>query len=101
MRTPALDAAVLVVVGESVTVVANCDHCLIEINKANRADVLRNDVCVSPSIHWMQRILPEHVFDVCDEQFLMLLFMMNTEHKKRLDCIKQLVPCVSKQVIDV
>src|SRR5947199_10675692 len=41
------------------------------------------------------------MFDVRDEQFLMLLFMMNAQNKNRLDFIQQLLITAGKQLIDM
>ena len=38
----------------------------------------------------MKRILRKHVFDIGDEQFLMLLLVMKTENEYRFDFIEQL-----------
>src|SRR4030095_7879598 len=91
----------LVVVSESIAIMANCNYCLFEIDETDRADFLCSGVCVSPAIHRIKRVLREYVFDVGDEQFLMLLFMVNAENNNGLDFIKELVVGVTKQVVHV
>src|SRR6266496_1130115 len=75
----------------SVTVMTNGDCCLLEINEligTPRPAVGTPQWGVPTSKNWIERILREHVLDIRDEQFLMLLFMMNAENKDRLDFIQ-------------
>src|SRR5207247_10375338 len=69
-----------VVISESAAVVANRDSCLFELNEAlgrNRRAFRRN---FRLSKKGVERILCEYVLDVRNEQFLLLLFMMNSEN---------------------
>src|SRR4029077_14123208 len=90
-----------VIIGKSAAVMADRSHRLFKINKPHRAAFLSGDLDFSLSKDGIQRILREHVLDVRDEQFLMLLFMMNTENKDRLDFIQYLLFSIAKQVVDV
>ena len=77
-----------VVISESAAVVANRDSCLFELNEAlgrNRRAFRRN---FRLSKNGVERILCEYVLDVRNEQFLMLLFMMNPENKNWLNLIQ-------------
>ena len=64
----------------------------------------RNRLCEIDKTHWrrrnrflrwafaengMQRVLGENVLDISDEQFLMLLFVMNAEDHNRFDLVQQ------------
>ena len=49
----------------------------------------------------MQRILREDMFDVGDEQFLMLLLVMNPENQERLNFAKQIFVRAPDQTLDL
>ena len=87
-----------IVVSESATVMTNRDNRLIEIEEMHwdgspidrrRFGTLgvSRGICAKNRI---KRILREDVFDIGDQQFLMLLFVMKTENEDRFDFIEQL-----------
>ena len=49
----------------------------------------------------IERILRENVFDVGDEQFLMLLLVMRAENQKGLDFIDKVFVGIGKQIVNV
>ena len=101
-------ARTFVVVGESTTVMADFDDCLLEIDKmvgtdrqAVRRKFRRARRSRPTSKHRIERILREHVLDVRNKQFLMLLFMINAQNNDWLDFIQQFLTSVGKQIVDV
>ena len=81
-----------VVVGKSVAIVADLDDCFVEIDKlvaARRLPASRSALRVALAKNRIERVLREDVLDVGDEQFLMLLFVMNAEDEDRFDFIEQ------------
>ena len=83
-----------VVVGESATVMADLNSCFVEIDElvgTPRCGVrtMRRAVPTS-SKNGIKRILRKDVLDIGDQQFLMLLLMVNAQNQDRFDYIKQL-----------
>src|SRR5438876_12031113 len=97
-----------VVIGEATAIMANRDGCLLEIDEtvgtALRcrpffgAHGVTRPTC---SKNRIERILREHVLDVRDEQFLMLLLMMPAEDENRFDVIEQFLIGIGKQILDM
>src|SRR6266478_2031677 len=99
-----------VVVGEATTIMANRDGCLLEIDETVGTPMRRGcrpflgaggvtrPTC---SKNRVERILREHVLDVRDEQFLMLLLMMPAQDENRFDVIEQFLIGIEKQILDV
>ena len=97
-----------IVIGESATGMADLNDCLLELD-----ELVRTARCAIPrklsgqcgvatfSKNRIERILREHVLDVGDKQFLVLLFMMYAQDDDRLDFIEQLFVSVGKQIVDV
>ena len=80
-----------VVVGESVAVMTYLSHRFVELDELVGRSALRlraPGVIVLRSKNRIERILREDVLDVGDEQFLMLLLVMNAENEDRLDFIE-------------
>ena len=101
MRGPARDAAVLRCRRRIRAVVANRDNRFFEIDETldgSSTSVPRRSECRCGS--WLKdrikRILREDVLDVRDQQFLMLLLVMKTEHEYRFDFSEQLVVRLGK-----
>src|SRR4029077_11834957 len=98
-----------VVIGEAAAIMANRDGCLLEIDEVVGTDrravprtfrrVRRSGLTCSKNR--VERILREHVLDVRDEQFLMLLLMMPAEDENRFDVIEQFPIGIGKQILDV
>src|SRR4051812_39218020 len=94
-----------VVVGEALAVVADLNNSLVEVDKlvgtagcaVRRAQRSRTTIIINR----MQRILREHVLDVGNEQFLVLLLVMNSKNKKRLYLVEQLLVSSRNQIVDV
>ena len=80
---------------------ADCDGRFFEVEEVHRGGFRRRGVSLPLSKDGIERILREHVLDVCDEQFLMLLLMMNTENEDRLDLIGKLLISIGEQTVDV
>ena len=78
-----------VVVGKSGAVVADLDHCFVELDEVHRRRLRGDDVDLALAKDRIERILREDVFDVGDEQFLMLLLVMNAENDDRLDLVEK------------
>ena len=78
----------LVVVRESVTIVTDPGGRFVEMHKLHRDHSFSAAIDLPFAKHRMERILREDVLDICDEQFLVLLLMMNAEDKDRLDFIQ-------------
>src|SRR5436189_5736446 len=99
-----------VVIGEPVAVMANRDGCPLEIDETVGTPTCRGwrpffgahgvtrPTC---SKNRVERILREHVLDIRDEQFLMLLLMMPAEDENRFDFIEQFFISIRKQSVDV
>src|SRR5436309_14657009 len=49
----------------------------------------------------MERILREHVLDIRDEQFLMLLLMMNAENQNGFNVVEKFFVSIRKEVVNV
>src|SRR5580700_8481871 len=90
-----------VVIGEFVAVVADLDNRLVEFKKTQRRRLRGNDIDLALAKHRMQRILRKNMFDVGDEQFLMLLLVMNPENEDWFDFIEKFVVRVPKEIFDV
>ena len=78
-----------VIIGESSAVMTNCDDRLFEVDKVNRGGFRYLTFPVTLAKHRIQGVLREHMLDVGDQQFLVLLLMMKTENQDRLDLIEQ------------
>src|SRR6266487_1932215 len=101
----------LVVIGKSVAVMSNVGNCLLQISELVGIPRPREAVLQSfrrarrsrPTVtkNRIERILREHVLDIGDEQFLMLLLMMNSENENRFDFIEQLFVCAGQQIVDM
>src|SRR5206468_571118 len=86
-----------VVISESAAIVTDCDKRLFEIE-----EMVGTALCCRPFVgahgvtrpafakNGIKRILRKDVLDIGDQQFLMLLLMMNAENQDRFDYIKQL-----------
>src|SRR5215471_5692851 len=94
-------ARTFVVVGESTTIISDFDHCLLEIDEARQNLRPTQRARATWSINWIERILREHVLDIRDEQFLMLLFMMNAKNKDGLDFTQHFFISVGNEIIDM
>src|SRR5437879_11808046 len=97
-------ARTFVVVGKAVAIVTDLNYRFVELDELQRADIppgesvfWRIDLACR-AVAWRrlgfaknreERVLRENVFDIGDEQLLMLLFVMNSERKDRFDLTKQ------------
>src|SRR5881397_2539042 len=99
-----------VVIGEATAIMANRDNLFVEIEKAVGTPTRRG--CrpffgahgvtrPTRTKNRVERILREHVLDVRDEQFLMLLLMMPAEDENRFDVIEQFLIGIGKQILDM
>src|SRR5262245_11809599 len=71
-----------VVIGECVAIMAYRSHCFFEIDKPDRRNSFCAYTAVSLTKNRIERVLREDVLDICDEQFLMLLFVMDAKDEK-------------------
>src|SRR6266478_9626129 len=97
-----------VVIGEPVAVMANRDWRFLELDKMIRTALRCRPFFGAHGVtrptrtkDRIKRILREHVLDIGDEQFLMLLLMMPSEDKNRFDFIEQIFISIGKQSVDV
>src|SRR5262245_862142 len=90
-----------VIIGESSAVMTNCDDRLFEVDKMNRSGFRYLTFPLTLAKHRIQRVLCEHMLDVGDQQFLVLLLMMKTENQDRLDLIEQFFVRTRKQIVDM
>src|SRR4029077_9184715 len=93
-----------VVVRKTGTVVTDLDDRFVGPNEIHRgyADL----VCLRPidlafTIFRMQRVLSKDVFDVGDEQLLMLLLVMNAESNERLKFRQGFFISIRQKIVDV
>src|SRR5438045_9229005 len=93
----------LVVVSEAVSVVTDVDNRFVKLDElaGTAGPAVRSRVRGSRSENGMQRILREDMFDVGDEQFLMLLLVMNPENQERLNFAKQIFVRAPDQTHDL
>ena len=90
----------LVVIRETVAMKPNIRHGLIEIDKTHLRWRLRVFFRAF-SENWMERILREHVLDVGHEQFLVLLFVMNSQRDDGFNFIQQVVRRRANKIFDL
>src|ERR1700724_930597 len=93
-----------VVVRKTQTLVTDLDDRFVELNEIywGNADV----VCLRPidlafTIFRMKRVLSKDVFDVGDEQLLMLLLVMNAERNERLKFRQGFFISIRQEIVDV
>ena len=101
----------LVVVGKTITIMANLNCRFIELDKLHSLDACRAEAGrtridliaadVASLENRVKRVLREDVLDVGDEQLLMLLLVMNPEGQNRFDLAKQFLVGIGNQLIDV
>ena len=100
-----------VVVGEAASVMTDLDRCLLEVDQAHwhglcprvvdlacRAAVLRRLALAKNGI---ERILREDVFNVGEQQFLVLLLVLHAKNQDRLDFLEKFFVGAGKEVADV
>src|SRR5690242_3474436 len=94
-----------VVVGETVSVMADVDDRFVEIDETGRDAALRRPVGAARrpylSIYGTERILRKNMFDVGDEKLLMLLLVMNSKAQDRLDFVKQIFIGARDELVDL
>ena len=90
-----------VVVGKSGSPVSDLDCRFIKFDEVHRRNV--DFLCVDLAFtkNRMKRILREDMFDVCDEQLLMLLLVMKAKRHDWLDFVEKLPVGVGKKIVDV
>src|SRR5260370_10790357 len=79
----------------------NLVNFFIEIDDANRRGFRGSGVDVSFAENGIERVLRENVIDICDEQFLVLLLMMDAENKNRFNLIEKFFVSIGKKIGDV
>src|SRR5439155_14790327 len=89
-----------IVVGKIVTVMADGCNRFLEIDKCHRGRWFTFFLGAF-SKNRMQRILREDMFDICNEQLLMLLFVMNPECDDRAKFVQQFLRSGSDKVFNL
>src|SRR5437868_2651329 len=89
-----------VVVSETVAGVADLDCGFVELDKLERWDREVATVDLARAKDRIERVLREDVFNVGDEQFLMLLLMMKPEGQDGLDLGNQFLVSVRNKILD-
>src|SRR5262249_54469364 len=94
-----------VVIRETATVMTDCSDGLFEIEKlvgTLRCGAQTALLAISTtSKNRMKGVLGKYVFDVGDQQFLVLLLMMHTKEEERLDFIEQPFASIREEIVDV
>ena len=72
-----------VVISEPVAIMPYRIHCFFESDKPDRGNLFFGDIAVSLTKNRIERVLCQNVLDVRDEQFLMLLFVMDAKDENR------------------
>ena len=67
---------------------ADLDRGFVELNELGRRDVDLRAVGFPFTENWKERVLRKHVLNVGDEQFLMLLLVMNAERENGFNLAK-------------
>src|SRR5207244_11154723 len=88
-----------VIVSKSAPVVADLNRRFIEFDKLQRVyiDLIVFDFVLTE--HRIERVLRENMFDVGDEQLLMLLLVMDSKGQVRFNLAKQFLIGIGKQRI--
>ena len=101
-------ARTLVIVGEPMTIMANLDSCLFEIDEArgggaDAAEPLRRGRRghLTLAENWIERILREDMFNIRKQQFLVLLLVMDAENKNRVEFSENLFIRRGNKFIDM
>src|SRR5260370_33132945 len=90
-----------IVVGETRAVMTNLHGGFVKIDEMNRRGLRGSDVDVGFAEDRVERVLRENVLDICDEQFLVLLFMMDAENQNRFNLIEKFFVSIGKKIGDV
>ena len=96
-----------VVVGKAGTAVSDLDCRFIKFDEKCRRGILPRIIGKAAGSRFyftknrMKRILRKDMFDVCDEQLLMLLLVMKAKRHDRLDFIEKFFVGVGKEIVDV
>src|SRR5438132_11670520 len=90
-----------VIVSKSAPVVADLNRRFIEFDKLQRVyiDLIVFDFVLTE--HRIERVLRENMFDVGDEQLLMLLLVMDSKGQVRFNLAKQFLIGIGNQSINV
>ena len=72
-----------------------------EIDKRLRRHRLRSHPDISFMEDGVERILRENMFDVGDEQFLVLLLVVNSENDERLQLAQKSVVARREEIVDM
>src|SRR5947209_2530176 len=90
----------LVVIGEARAGMPDGRDPLFKINKAR--GWWRRGFLERPFAEYgMQRVFGENVLDIGDEQFLMLLLVMNAEHHDRLNFVQQFFRGCTDEIVNM
>src|SRR5437867_9136031 len=99
----------LIIISETASVVTDLNDCFIELDelvgmalravRRIRRTFRRNIPTLAKNR--IERVLGEDVFDVGDEQFLMLLLVVDAKGQNRFDLAKQFLVRVGNELVDV
>ena len=90
-----------VVVSESTSIMADFDRCFFEIDEPHWHGLRRGFLDLPLAKDRMERILGEDMFDVGDQQFLVLLLVVHAENQDRLDFREEFFVSDGKKIVDV
>ena len=97
-----------VIVGEIVAAVADLDGGFIKVDElVGRDRRARRDFgrtarrSVPTTEDRIERVLREDVFDICEQQFLVLLFVINSERQDRLDFAEEFFVSMFDEIVDL
>src|SRR5215467_9774375 len=98
-------ARAFVVVGEAAPVMTDLDRGFLEVDKVvgtdRRAVRCARRALRSKAKNRIEWILREDVFDVGDQQFLVLLLVMHSQNQDRLDFFEESFVSGGKKIVDV
>src|SRR6266516_2297334 len=90
-----------VIVRKTGALMADFGDCFFENGEIYGSDFCRCDVDLALTQDGVKRVLSEDMLDVRDEQFLMLLLVMDAQNQKRLDLVEEAFVSIRQKIFDV
>jgi len=90
-----------VIVTEVVAGMTDLNCRFVEFDELSRQVIGLRFIALRPLKNWKERVLREDVFDVGDEEFLMLLLVMDPQDHDRLDLAKQFLIRVRDEIVNI
>ena len=91
----------LVIISKTISIMTDLNGRFIDLDKLQRVDADLIGFGVALTEHRVKRVLREDMLDVGDEQFLMLLLVMDSKRQNRFDLAKQFLVGIGNQIINV